>query len=221
MGSREPTRRQREILGWIEEFDILHGMPPTVREIGRAFGIASSSVFKHLKALEKKDFLRRGELGARSLELTGKLTGARRRLGPGVRPTCEDCASVPLVGRIAAGLPILAEENREGEVTVSRRIVRSGRYFALRVEGDSMIESGILPGDVVIARVQPVVEDGEIAVCLVGELVGESRATVKHVYREAGGRVRLQPANRNMRPIIVGAGEVTVQGKVVAVERVL
>ncbi len=197
-----------------------HGMPPTVREIGRAFGIASSSVFKHLKALEKKGLLRRGELGARSLELPGAL---RRPAAPAHdgHGECDECASVPLVGRIAAGSPVLAAEDIEGELTVPRRLVRSGSYFALRVKGDSMVEAGILDGDTVIVRVQPDVEAGEIAVCLVSGDTDEDEATLKRVYREGRGRLRLQPANSAMKPITVHAREVTIQGKVVAVQRTM
>ena len=226
---RKPTARQLRILGWIEEFVSAHGMPPTVREIGRAFGIASSSVFKHLKALEKKGLLRRGELGARSLELTGtrRARVAPARSGRGGRSgrdesrSCDDCANVPLVGRIAAGEPILAAENVEGEVTVARRLVRSGSYFALRVKGESMVDAGILDGDTVIVRAQSEVEWGEIAVCLVSGDTDEDEATLKRVYRASRGRLRLQPENSGMKPMMVPASEVAIQGKVVAVQRTM
>ena len=198
------TQTQRETLDWIKAFIVENGMPPTVREIGRAFGIKSSSVFQRLQTLEKKGFLKRGPLGARSLEITD----------PRASGFCT-CSSIPLVGRIAAGAPILAVENIEGRIAVDSRLAR-GQMFALRVVGDSMIEDGILDGDYVIVRQQPTAEEGEIIVALV-----EEEATVKRFYREEGRRIRLQPANEAMAPIILPEDEVVIQGKVVAVERVL
>lgn len=200
------TKRQQAVFDWIAGFIHDHNMPPTVREIGRAFKIASSSVFDHLKALERKGLLKRGNLGPRSLELTGSVQGK-----------CRYCASVPILGRIAAGPPSFATENVEGTLTISRRLIASGKHFALRIKGDSMIDAGILDRDVVLVHVQPTVEDGEIAVCLIE---GEE-ATLKRVYREKNGRVRLQPENRRMKPIIVDASDLTIQGKVLTVERIL
>lgn len=200
---QEPTKRQQDILDWISGFVQEHRMPPTVREIGRAFGIASSSVFKHLKALERKGLLKRGAMGPRSIEL------------PHLPNVCDECESLPLLGRIAAGTPTFAAENVEDSISIDKRFAGKGRCFALRVQGESMIEAGIFDGDIAIVRQQPRVEDGEIAVCL----VEEEEATLKRVYREPGGMVRLQPENSRMTPIVIRADELIIQGKVVAVQR--
>lgn len=201
--SKDLTPRQREVLEWIESFIEQHDMPPTVREIGRAFGIKSSSVFGLLKAIEEKGYLRRGPLGARSLRLT------RRKPSRG-NPATSD---VPVIGRIAAGRPIEAIEHDRGRVTVRRDLLRGGRAFALRVEGDSMIEAGILDGDYVIVRSQPTAENGDIVVALV-----DDEATLKRFYRTRRG-VRLVPANKTMKPIEVREGEFRIQGKVISVMR--
>ena len=200
---RATTARQQAILDWIVDFQSEHGMPPTCREIGRAFGIASSSVFGHLRALERKGLLRRGPLGARSLEVAGAEVGGGRGI-----------AVLPEVGRVAAGTPLLAEENIEGMVKVDRLFLRSSKsakHFILKVAGDSMIEAGILDGDRVIVRQQSTAENGEIVVALI-----DDEATVKRFYREKR-RVRLQPENNKMKPIY--AKEVEIQGVVVGVLR--
>jgi len=202
----ELSRRQKETLEWIKHFIELHGMPPTVREIGRAFGIKSSSVFDMLKALQKKGALRRTNLGSRSLEIIGERLPAQR---------C-DCVRVPVVGRIAAGEPILAVENIEDTLSVNRDIVGSDTVFALRVKGESMIEAGILDGDYAIVRQQPIVENGEIAVVLL-----EDEATVKFFHLQPGGRVKLVPANKTMKPYFVNASDVIIQGKVIAIMRII
>jgi repressor LexA len=197
------TKRQRQILGWIKGFIDEHGMPPTVREIGAQFGIASSSVFDHLKALERKGYLRRGELGARSLILKDDQIS-------------EDTVQEVLVmGRIAAGSPIEAVETDLGSVPVSKSLLRGLGGFALRVAGDSMVDAGILDGDYVIVREQETAENGEIVVALV---VGE--ATLKRFYRDEDG-VRLEPANAKLPPIHVTDGEFQIQGKVIGVMRVM
>jgi len=202
----ELTKRQQVVLDWIADFVHEHNMPPTVREIGRAFKIASSSVFDHLKALERKGLLKRGDLGPRSLELTGS-----------AQSKCRYCASVPILGRIAAGPPSFATENIEGALTVNKRFVAHGKHFALRVRGDSMVDAGIFDGDVVLVRAQSTVDNGDIAVCLIE---GEE-ATLKRVYCEKKGKIRLQPENRRMKPMIVDASDLTIQGKVLTVERIL
>jgi len=181
-------------------------MPPTVREIGRRFRMVPSSVFGHLKLIEKKGYLKRGKLGARSLEVAGAQ--------PVPVLSMVETMSIPEVGRVAAGLPLLAQENVEGQVGVDRAMLRgtpNARYFVLKVTGDSMIEAGILDGDKVVVRQQDTAENGQIAVALLGD-----EATVKRFYREAG-RVRLQPANSRMEPIY--AKEVAIQGVVVCALR--
>ena len=197
------TPRQRETLAWIKNFIRENGMPPTVREIGGAFGIKSSSVFDLLKALERKGCLRRGELGARSLIVDD---GNRRRSGGGT-------VEVPVIGRIPAGQPIEAIEHDGDTVAVARDLLRGHDGYALEVEGESMYEAGILDGDYVIVRKQNTANDGDIVVALI-----ESEATLKRFYREADG-VRLEPANQAMAPIHVASGEFRIQGKVVGLMR--
>jgi repressor LexA len=175
-----------------------------VREIGGEFDIKSSSVFDLLTALEKKGRLKRGKLGARSLIVEG------------VDPRdCGDCAEVPLVGTIAAGRPIEAIEDPSETLTVDRSLLRGGSAFALKVEGDSMVDAGILDGDCVVVRKQDTADNGDIVVAVI-----ECDATLKRFYREKN-RIRLQPANRKMKPIYVASGEFMIQGKVVAVQRTL
>jgi repressor LexA len=193
-------------LVWIKEFIRENGMPPTVREIGGAFGIKSSSAFDLLKALERKGYLRRGELGPRSL-----IVADEKRRGSSIRGTVE----VPVVGRIPAGQRIEAIEHHYGTVVVEKSLLRGGNAYALKVEGSSMVEAGILDGDYVIVRKQETAADGDIVVALI-----ENEATLKRLYRESGG-VRLEPANRSMAPIRVRSGDFRIQGKVVAVQRTL
>ncbi len=178
-------------------------MPPTVREVGRAFDIKSSSVFYLLKELERKGHLKRGTLGARSLILSGEQ-----------RQRCR-CEEVPVKGRIAAGQPIFAADVDEGTITTNRDVLRGGEAYALRVQGDSMKDAGIFDGDHVIIRAQDTADDGDIVVALI-----EDEATLKKLYREKK-RVRLEPANRRMKPIYVKSGELRIQGKVIEVRRTL
>lgn len=172
---------------------------PTVREIAQAVGVSSTAtIHQHLAALEAKGFIRRGSYKHRAIELP-------RLARPAV--------NVPLLGRIAAGRPILAAEDREDELPLPRDLVGEGETFALRVRGDSMIEAGIHDGDLVVVRRQPTAANGEVVAALVGD-----EATVKFYHREAD-RVRLQPANSAMEPIY--ARDVTILGKVVLVLRKL
>lgn len=198
-----PTHRQRETLDWVKGYIREHGMPPTVREIGDAFGIKSSSVFDLLAALERKGHLTRRNRSARSLVVPGmERSGAR-------------AAEVPIVGRIAAGGPIEAIEDVRGAIAVGADAVRGGTVYALKVAGDSMIDAGIMDGDYVIVRKQETADDGDIVVALIG-----SDATLKRFFREKDG-VRLEPANSRMAPIHVRSGEFAIQGKVVGVQRFL
>jgi len=196
------TPRQRETLDWIRDFIARHSMPPTVREIGSAFDIKSSSVFALLKSLERKRYLRRGNMGSRSLILEGQDDSAK-------------CGSeeVPVIGRIAAGQPIEAIENDYGTISVNKAMLKGRKAFALKVEGNSMIEASILDGDYVIIRKQNTADNGDIVVALI-----EGEATLKRFYREAR-RVRLEPANEEMSPIYVKAGDFKIQGKMVGVMR--
>lgn len=214
------TPRQREIFDWVRGFIRKNGMPPTVREIGGAFDIKSSTVFELLKALERKGYLRRGDLGARSLIIEGD--AIRRRRSRAIPVLADVSASgeggrviaVPVVGTVAAGEPILAEENIVGELAVDSRLVRGASFFALEVDGDSMTGVGIRDGDTVLVRQQPLAESGDVVVAVI-----DGDATVKQLHiRE--GKVELRPKNRAHRAILVGPeDELRIAGKVVGVKR--
>jgi len=181
------TQRQRAILEHIRRSTAQQGYPPTLREIGRHFGIRSTNgVNDHLLALERKGFLERRDMKSRTLRPVDAWTG--------------EWVDVPLVGRVAAGVPLLASENVEETLRVDRFFLGARQpreVFALRVTGDSMIDDGILDGDYLFVRKQLVANPGDIVVALV-----DDEATVKRYYPE-GDRIRLQPANREMDPIYV------------------
>jgi repressor LexA len=196
------TKRQQEIFDFIKRYSSEHGYPPTVRDIGKAIGLTSSStVHAHLANLEKLGLLRRDPTKPRALELLGQ---AARRIAPGP-------SGLPLVGRVAAGAPVLAEENIEEYVDVPVIAGGDAGEYVLRVQGESMKNAGILEGDYVVVRPQDTATDGEIVVALVGE-----EATVKRFYRESD-HIRLQPENETMDPIRVR--EVQILGRVVGVCR--
>jgi repressor LexA len=198
------THRQQQIVDFIKDHQASCGYPPTVRDIGRAVGLASSStVHAHLANLEKLGLLRRDPSKPRALELRDRATEGVRRL---VRP-----GGLPLVGQVAAGQPLLAEENIEDYVVVPAAAGGEEGEYVLRVRGDSMVDAGILEGDFVVVRPQETARDGEIVVALVGE-----EATVKRFFREAD-HVRLQPENARLAPI--RSREVRVIGKVVGLFR--
>jgi repressor LexA len=195
------TKRQQEIFEFIKQYSGRHGYPPTVRDIGKAIGLTSSStVHAHLANLEKLGLVRRDPTKPRALELLGE--AARKITGP---------SGLPLVGRVAAGSPILAEENIEEYVEVPQIAGGEEGEYVLRVAGQSMIDAGILDGDYVIVHRQDTADNGEIVVALVGE-----EATVKRYFRESD-HIRLQPENPAMEPI--RTREAVVLGKVVGVCR--
>jgi repressor LexA len=190
------TERQREIFEFVRGYARDHGYPPAVRDIGRALGLTSpSTVHAHLAKLERAGLLRRDPTKPRALELLAGAAGA----------------GLPLVGRVAAGQPVLAEQNIEEYVEVPELAGGEEGEFVLRVAGDSMRDAGILEGDFVVVRRQDTAADGEIVVALV-----EDEATVKRFFRESD-HIRLQPENTEMEPIRVR--EVTVLGRVVGVCR--
>jgi repressor LexA len=198
------TKRQEEIFDFIKRYSAKYGYPPTVRDIGKAVGLASSStVHAHLANLEKVGLLRRDPSKPRALELLDRATDAVKNV---VRP-----AGLPLVGQVAAGVPVLAEENIEDYVPVPQMVGGDDGEFVLRIKGDSMRDAGILEGDLVVVRPQDVASDGDVVVALVGE-----EATVKRFFKEAD-HVRLQPENPAMEPI--RSKEVRVLGKVVGLLR--
>ena len=199
------TPRQREIWDYVVAYVDQHGYPPTVREIGQAVGLASpSTVHAHLANLERAGLLKRDPTKPRALELI-----ARER---------EQEYRLPLLGQVAAGSPLLAEENVEDYLAVPEPLSRGGEEFLLRVKGDSMINAGILEGDILVVRKQESADDGEIVVALAGEDESAGEATVKRFFRE-GERVRLQPENDALEPIY--ADYVQILGKVTGVFRML
>jgi repressor LexA len=206
------TGRQQEIWDFLVDYVDRHGYPPTVREIGDAVGLASpSTVHAHLANLERAGLLKRDPTKPRALELAGRGTRAPAEGEPPKR-------GLPLVGEIAAGGPLLAEDDIEEYVTVPEMIESRGADFLLRVKGESMVDSGILDGDIVVVKRQQTAEDGDIVVALAGEDEALDEATVKTFYREHG-RIRLQPENETMEPIY--ASHVQVIGKVTGVFRTL
>jgi repressor LexA len=206
------TGRQQEIWNFLVDYVDRLGYPPTVREIGEAVGLASpSTVHAHLANLERAGYLRRDPTKPRALELTGH----RRREAAVPEP---EVRSLPLVGQIAAGGPLLAEENIEDHVAVPEPLSRGRGEFLLRVKGDSMVGAGILDGDLVVVQRQQTAQNGDIVVALAGEDESADEATVKRFFRE-DGRVRLQPENDALEPIY--ARHVQILGKVVGVFRTL
>jgi repressor LexA len=204
------TPRQRQIWDFLVDYGDRQGYPPTVREIGEAVGLASpSTVHAHLANLERAGLLRRDPTKPRALELIG-----RERSGA-TRPTPETHV-LPLVGQIAAGGPMLAEESIEGYLGVPEPLARGGDEFILRVKGDSMVNAGILDGDYVVVRKQQDAQNGDVVVALAGSDEAADEATVKRFFRE-GNSVRLQPENDALEPIY--APHVQVLGKVIGVFR--
>jgi repressor LexA len=191
------TKRQEQTLDYIRQSIEQRGYPPTLREIGEYMGIRSTNgVNDHLRALERKGYLRREDMKSRALRVVDQTD----RSGPPPKPSDENLIDIRIVGRVAAGLPLMAEENVIDTVRIDRMMVRGGReVFGLRVTGDSMIEAGILNGDYIFVRRQPSADRGEIVVALIGD-----EATVKHYYPEKD-YIRFQPANSQMAPILVRA----------------
>ena len=201
---KELTKRQQEIYDFIRKYSAKYGYPPTVRDIGKAVGLASSStVHAHLANLEKAGVLRRDPTKPRALELLDRAADAVRSV---VSPN-----GLPVIGHVAAGQPILAEENIEEYVEVPTLAGGDDGEYVLRVRGDSMKNAGILPDDYVVVRPQDTAADGEIIVALVGE-----EATVKRYFKESD-HIRLQPENDALEPI--RSREVRVLGRVVGVFR--
>jgi repressor LexA len=205
------TGRQQEIWKFLTDYVDEHGYPPTVREIGEAVGLASpSTVHAHLANLERAGLIKRDPTKPRALEL--------RRDPKPETARVEDVHRLPLLGEIAAGGPLLAEQNVEEYVAVPEPLARGGEEFLLRVKGDSMIDAGILEGDLVVVRRQQDARNGDIVVALAGADETADEATVKRFFRE-NGRIRLQPENDALEPIYTDYVEVL--GKVTGVFRSL
>ena len=206
------TSRQREVLEFIRKFMTQEGYPPTVREIGAHFGFVPRSVFDHLKALERKGYLRRVASKSRSLQIL-EAPAASHPATALRAPTAF--RELPILGRVAAGEPLLSEQNVEGTFAISRDWVNGDDAFLLKVEGESMIGAHILPGDYAVVRRQATAENGDIVVALVND-----EATIKRVLLKKDAIV-LQPENPTVPPIQVRRGEKAFQivGKVIGILR--
>jgi repressor LexA len=205
------TGRQQEIWKFLTDYVDEHGYPPTVREIGEAVGLASpSTVHAHLANLERAGLIKRDPTKPRALEL--------RRDPKPETARADDVHRLPLLGEIAAGGPLLAEQNVEEYLAVPEPLARGGEEFLQRVKGDSMINAGILEGDLVVVRRQQDARNGDIVVALAGADETADEATVKRFFRE-NGRIRLQPENDALEPIYTDYVEVL--GKVTGVFRSL
>jgi len=195
------TRRQKELYDYIQQQIRANGYAPTLQEIGAHFRLSSlATVHKHLKNLEEKGLIKRKWNYSRAIEL----------------PEEEQAraVSLPLLGRVAAGRPIEAIEDPSQQIAVPEEFLRGKNTYVLRVAGNSMIEDGILDGDYVVVEERPTADDGQTVVATV-----DGEATVKRLYREKGGKYRLQPANQGMKPIVVSGSQLAIRGVVVAVMR--
>lgn len=206
--SAKITKRQQAVLDNIEKHIREKGFGPTVREVCQDLGLSSpSTVHVHLKALEEKGYIKRDPLKSRSISLTYPIETVKSA----AEKSFSKVISVPLVGNVAAGTPILAEENITDNIALPTDIVGDAPSFALSVRGDSMVEIGINDGDYVVVKEQRVANNGDIVVAII-----DDGATVKRFYKERN-HIRLQPENSSMRPIIVK--DCIIAGKVVAVFR--
>jgi repressor LexA len=203
------TKRQKEVIDFIADFVEQNGYSPSYEELAQGLKLASlATVHKHIQGLQDRNYLKRSFNQSRSLEVSPKYLQERRRARPGSQPL-----EIPLAGRIAAGAPV---EAIEGQDTLQfADFAGSGNTFALQVSGESMIDDHICPGDYVLVEKTAQANNGEIVVAL----VDGSETTLKRFYAEAGGRVRLQPANASMAPILLNASQVQIQGRVLAVLR--
>jgi len=201
MMRKKLTNRQQQVLDFIINYVRDVGYPPTVREIGNEFKISSKGAYDHIMAVEKKGYIRRDASKPRAIELMDFIPGR----------TPGSVIEIPVVGKVAAGEPLLASQNIDRTISLSSDMIRTEEPFALRIKGDSMIGVGILEGDYVIVKQQPAAEQGDIVVALI-----DDEATVKRFYK-AGDHIKLQPENPSMKPIIVK--DVTILGKVIGLFR--
>ena len=201
MASAMLTKRQKEMVDYLDAYIGKHGYAPTLEEIGNELGLSSlATVHKHLTNLERKGVIRRKWNRSRALDVVPQ-------------PTRSGAIALPLLGRVAAGAPIEPLEDAD-TIAVPEELVGRGETFVLRVKGRSMVNEGILDGDYIVVQSRASADNGETVVALV-----RGEATVKRFYREKAGMVRLQPASDDMAPILARATEVEVRGVVVAVMR--
>jgi len=198
---KKMTTKQQKIFDFIVKHVKDIGYPPTVRDIAGEYKMSSKGAYDHMLAIEKKGYIKRDPTKPRAIEIMDFIH----------RDPSDPVVSIPVLGRVAAGEPLLATQNVERTITISSDMVRTEEPFALKVKGDSMIEAGILEDDYVIVRQQRMAEQGDVVVALIGD-----EATVKKFYKE-GDHIRLQPANSSMQPIVVK--DVAILGKVVGLYR--
>ena len=204
MSKGKITEKQKEILGYIKETILKKGYPPSVREICEAVHLKStSSVHSHLETLEENGYIRRDPTKPRTIEILDDEFALTRR----------EVVNIPVIGTVAAGIPILAQENIEDYLPIPAEMLPNKEVFMLKVKGESMVEAGILNNDKVIVAKQPTAQNGDMVVALL-----EDSATVKTFYRE-DGHIRLQPENSTMEPIIID--EVQILGKVIGLFRMM
>lgn len=196
---KQLTEKQKKILEFLINHIRRNGYPPSIRDVANKFDMSSKGAYDHIRAIEKKGYIKRDPSKPRAIEV------------PGLMPILSDIVEVPVLGKVSAGEPLFAQENIERTLILPRDIVKSDNAFALRVKGDSMIEAGIFENDFVIVRQQKHAEQGDIVVVLIGE-----EATVKRFYKE-DDHIRLQPENPSMSPIIVK--EAQILGKVIGLFR--
>jgi len=198
---KEPTERQKEVLDFIAEYISSHAYPPTIREVADFFSISVKGANDHLAALKKKGLLKQGDKKSRTIKLVKD------------EEEGENVADIPILGTVAAGRPIMALENMDGSIKMHRSFLKNaGKYFALRVKGDSMEGAGIVDGDIAVIEQLNAVRNGDIAVVMLEEAV-----TLKTFYRE-NTRIRLQPENPNYSPIYCSR-DVRVLGKLAHIFR--
>jgi repressor LexA len=196
------TKRQKQMVDYLENYIEAHGYAPTLAEVGEYFGLSSlATVHKHLRNLESKGFIRRMHNHSRALEIANKSNGTAA------------ARELPLLGQVAAGAPIDAIEGSD-TISVPAQFVRRDNTFCLRVKGESMVDEGIRDGDYIIVEGRDAANQGETVVALIGD-----EATVKKYYRETDGRIRLQPANPLMEPIYVPEERLQIRGVVVGLMR--
>ena len=196
---KDLTPRQRKIFEFLIKFIKKQGYPPTVREIGEHFGFLWPAASGHLRALEKKGFIRINPLRSRGIEVKGIKEAAG--------------FTVPVIGKVTAGKPMLAVEDIEGHMLIDKTLFKTEDAFSLRIKGESMIGAGILDGDYVIVKPQTSIESGEIAVALIGD-----EATVKRIYIKKT-QIILKPENKDMKPIAYNPESIKIIGKVIGIVR--
>ena len=210
--ARKITKRQQQIYDFIRTYQLEKGYPPSVREMASAVGLSSpSTVHAHLSALESRGLIKRDSTKPRALEVFNEDGSPATKTVEAAAPSPRGTVSLPLVGRVAAGMPILAEQNIEDTFTLPSEIATDSGSFVLEVHGNSMVNAGIFNGDYIVVREQKSAMNGEIVVAMI-----DGEATVKTFYQERG-RVRLQPENDAMEPIFVSSP--VILGKVVALFR--